>query len=210
MIISCLYTNWRWQDESNIYFCLNVTPSDKLSSLGLLVTSLDYINIFGADDGVRTHDIGLGRTALYQLSYVRMILFITEFCSGIFIVRPELHTIRWDSEPHCLPKERSTSFRATPVYGSNLARLVGLEPTYSNYSVNDRLEGGWDTSAKFGGLARIWTSTSDFGGHRTAVIRPTLWYWRKGWDSNSHVHSHEPSVFKTAAARPTRLTFPII
>ena len=37
------------------------------------MTSLEIIKI--ADDAIRTRDIGLGRTTLYQLSYIRRFVF---------------------------------------------------------------------------------------------------------------------------------------
>ena len=37
----------------------------------------------------------------------------------------------------------NTSFRSTP------APLTGLEPAYSSYAFNDRLEGGDDTGARY-------------------------------------------------------------
>ena len=46
----------------------SLCPNSLLHSLHVFIQYL----YFGADDQVRTDDIGLGRTALYQLSYIRI------------------------------------------------------------------------------------------------------------------------------------------
>ena len=43
-------------------------PNSVLHSLHVFMQYL----VYGADDQIRTGDIGLGRTALYQLSYIRI------------------------------------------------------------------------------------------------------------------------------------------
>lgn len=49
---------------------------------------------------------------------------------GIVIVHPRLYTIRWDSESHCLPNERSNRSGQPPCMGLilNLVQERGLEP----------------------------------------------------------------------------------
>jgi hypothetical protein len=57
-------------------------PSSLLHSLHVFIQYLYY----GADDQVRTDDIGLGRTALYQLSYIRLKMCTntkSELCSNV-------------------------------------------------------------------------------------------------------------------------------
>ena len=37
------------------------------------------LQLFGADDEIRTRDLNLGKVALYQLSYIRLLIFQMPF-----------------------------------------------------------------------------------------------------------------------------------
>ena len=52
---------------------------------------------YGAGNGVRTHDLNLGKVALYQLSYARVRKTILSVHGGRF--KPEMTALHWRGTP---------------------------------------------------------------------------------------------------------------
>ena len=71
----------------------------------------------GAGDGARTRHLRLGKAALYQMSYSRILNFRT--AHGIIMLRPADH------------------LQKVPIgYSLQMERVMGLEPTISAWKAN--------------------------------------------------------------------------